>query len=64
MSSPKDGTISHLENFLDCMRTRKTPNAPMRVATEASRASHLCNLSVRAGKPVKWNEQRQRPEQA
>jgi predicted dehydrogenase len=61
--SQKDGNASHLENFLECMRTRKTPTAPMRVAHEAARASHLCNLSFRWGKPVRWNEDRQKVEQ-
>jgi predicted dehydrogenase len=60
--SQKEGTISHLENFLDCVRTRKTPTAPMRVGHEAARASHLCNLALRSGKEVRWNDQRQRPE--
>jgi predicted dehydrogenase len=61
--SHKDGSASHLENFLECMRTRKTPTAPMRVAHEAARASHLCNLSFRWGKPVRWNEDRHKVEQ-
>jgi predicted dehydrogenase len=60
--SQKDGSASHLENFLDCVRSRKTPTAPMRVAHEASRASHLCNLSLRWGKEVRWNQDRQKPE--
>ncbi len=56
--SPKDGTLSHLENFLDCLRTRKTPTAPMRVAHEAARVSHLCNLSFRQNTPLRWNGDR------
>jgi hypothetical protein len=37
------------------MRTRKAPTAPMKVAHEAARASHLTNLSVRAGRTIRWN---------
>jgi predicted dehydrogenase len=62
--SPKDGTLHHLENFIECMRSRKTPTAPMRVAHAASRASHLCNMSLRSGKPVRWNDERQKIERA
>jgi predicted dehydrogenase len=60
--SEKDGTLSHLENFLECMRSRKTPTAPMKAATEASRASHLCNLSIKGGREVRWNEERGKAE--
>ena len=55
VKSQKDGTAAHVENFLECMRSRKTPTAPITVAHEAARASHLTNLSIRAGKPVRWN---------
>ena len=54
--SQKDGSASHLENFLECVRSRKTPTAPMRAGHEAARASHLANLSLRAGVKMRWNE--------
>jgi predicted dehydrogenase len=61
MRSLGDGTVAHLANFLDCMRTRKTPNANIRVAHEAARASHLGNLSFKMGRTVKWDAGAQRP---
>jgi predicted dehydrogenase len=60
--SEKDGNTSHLENFLACVRSRATPTAPMRAGHEAARASHLANLSLRAGTRMRWNEQRERAE--
>ena len=60
--SGKDGTLSHLENFIACVRSRQTPTAPMRVAHEAARASHLCNLSFRQNAPLRWNNDRAKPE--
>ena len=27
--SPLDGTVSHMENFFDCVKSRKEPNAPV-----------------------------------
>ena len=62
VKSQKDGTLAHVENFLECLRTRKTPTAPMTVAHPAARASHLANLSLRWKTTVRWNDQRQRPE--
>src|SRR5688572_12990936 len=62
--SQKDGSASHLENFLECVRSRNTPTAPMRAGHEAARASHLANLSLRAGARMKWNEKAERAEKA
>jgi len=62
MRSLEDGTISHLQNFLDCMRSRKSPNANIRIAHQAARASHIGNLAFQAGHRVKWNADEQRVE--
>jgi predicted dehydrogenase len=52
--SAGDGTIPHMRNFLECVRSRRTPNAPPSVAVPAARAAHLGNLALRGGKTVKW----------
>ncbi len=44
-----DGTVSHLKNFADCVRSRKTPNAPLAVAIPAAKAAHLGNMALRKG---------------
>lgn len=53
MKSTGDGTLDHVKNFLDCMRSRQTPNAPVEVGVSAARAGHVANLAVR-GSGV-WN---------
>jgi predicted dehydrogenase len=50
-----DGTIDHLKNFLDCVRSRETPSAPVRVGVDAARAAHLGNLALRKQRRVKWD---------
>ena len=45
--SSRDGTIDHVQNFLDCVRSRKTPNAPVEVGVSAARAGHVANLAMR-----------------
>jgi hypothetical protein len=60
--SLQDGTIAHIRNFLDCVRSRKAPTANIRVAHEAARASHLGNLSLKTHRKVKWNVQQGRLE--
>jgi predicted dehydrogenase len=41
----RDGTISHMQNFFDCIRTRKDPNAPVETGVAAARAGHIANLA-------------------
>ena len=60
--SKADGTIAHLQNWIDCIRSRKTPNAHIRVGHLAARTSHIANASLRAGKPVRWNSAEERIE--
>jgi predicted dehydrogenase len=53
--SSGDGTLTHLQNWLDCIRSRKAPNSHIRVGHQAARTSHLTNLAMRSGKTVRWN---------
>jgi hypothetical protein len=48
-----DGTLDHVRNFLDCVRSRKTPNADVKSAVAAAQAAHLGNLAFREGRVVK-----------
>jgi predicted dehydrogenase len=49
MRSLGDGTVDHVKNFLDCVRSRKIPNADVKSAVAAARAAHLGNLAYRKG---------------
>ncbi len=53
--SSGDGTVTHLENWLECIRSRKAPNAHIRVAHQAARTAHIANAALRAGHLVRWN---------
>ena len=57
-----DGTLTHLQNWLDCIRSRKQPNAHIRVAHEAARTSHIANAALKAGRAVKWNARAEKVE--
>jgi hypothetical protein len=52
--SALDGTITHVGNFFDCVRSRKEPNAPVETGVAAARAGHLANLAMRKGEKVVW----------
>ena len=42
-------------NFLDCVKTRKDPYFPVDIGHRISTVCHLANLSIRLGRPLKWN---------
>jgi len=50
----RDGTISHMENFFDCVRTRKEPNAPVEAGVAAARAGQIANLAYRGSGQISW----------
>jgi predicted dehydrogenase len=51
-----DGSVSHLRNWLDCIRSRQAPNAPMRVGHLAVRAAHIANAALGRGARVRFDE--------
>ena len=53
MQSGGDGTLSHVNNFLECVRSRKAPAAYVKAAVAAARAAHLGNLAYRQGQSVR-----------
>ena len=45
MQSTADGTIAHVQNFLDCVRSRATPNSPVKSSVASAAAAHVGNLA-------------------
>jgi predicted dehydrogenase len=50
----RDGTISHMENFLECVRSRKEPNAPVEAGVACARAGQIGNLAYLHGGRTAW----------
>ncbi|MEP7272268.1 MAG: Gfo/Idh/MocA family oxidoreductase, partial [Acidobacteriota bacterium] len=50
-----DEGTAHMQNFLDCMKSRKQPNSPVELANRVIIGAHLANESYRSGKRVEWN---------
>ena len=48
-------TDLHVQNFLDCVRTRQTPTAPMRIAFQAALVVQMANLSLKNGRRMRWD---------
>ena len=53
--SEHDGTIDNINNFLECVRSRKTPNANIHVGFEAARTSWIGNAALKRGMKVRWD---------
>jgi predicted dehydrogenase len=55
MRAAHDGTLDNVINFVDCMRTRKSPNANIHIGFEAARASWIGNIALQRGMKVVWD---------
>jgi predicted dehydrogenase len=49
---------NHLANWVDCIRSRKTPNAPVELGYRSAIAAHMCNLSYRQKRRLTIEEAR------
>src|SRR3954469_22937080 len=49
-------TPSHMANWIDCIRSRKTPNASVELGYRSAVAAHMANLSYRQKKRVTLEE--------
>ncbi|MDP2897664.1 MAG: Gfo/Idh/MocA family oxidoreductase [bacterium] len=48
-------TDLHMQNFLECVRTRRTPTAPMILGFQAALVVQMANISLKTGRRVRWN---------
>lgn len=48
-------TDLHVQNFLECVRTRKPPTAPMHLAFQAALVVQMANLSLKQGRRLRWD---------
>ena len=48
-------TDLHVANFLECVRTRKTPTAPIYLGFQAALVVQMAGISMKLGKRVRWD---------
>jgi predicted dehydrogenase len=48
-------TDLHVANFLECVRTRATPTAPIKLGFQAALVIQMANLSLKRGRRLRWN---------
>jgi predicted dehydrogenase len=59
VKSPREQTIEHVENFLDCCRTRKLPNGDVYIGHRSAQASHLGNIAYVEKRRIKFDPVRE-----
>jgi len=52
-------TSGHMRNWMECVRSRKTPNAPVEAGYSHSIANIMTNAAVRTGAKAVFDEGRQ-----
>jgi predicted dehydrogenase len=50
----RDGTIDHMQNFFECVKGRKEPNAPVETGVAAARAGQIVNLAYQRSGQITW----------
>jgi predicted dehydrogenase len=49
-----DGEVLHLSNWLECIRSRQAPTAPVEAGISAASAAHLGNIAFRKDEVAHW----------
>lgn len=56
----RDYHFTHVQNFVECMKTRQKPVADVEIAHKSVIACHLANIAVRLQRYFRWNASRER----
>ncbi|HYZ84090.1 MAG TPA: Gfo/Idh/MocA family oxidoreductase [Bryobacteraceae bacterium] len=59
VKSERDQTIDHVENFLDCIRSRKLPNGDVWIGHRSAQASHLGNIAYEQKRRLRFDPARE-----
>jgi predicted dehydrogenase len=49
----------HARNFLDCIKSRATPNSDLESGHQIATACHLANISLKTGRKISWDATRE-----
>jgi len=51
--------VAHVRNFLDCVKSRKRPNADVEEGHLSAILCHLGNIATRLGRSLKWDAEKE-----
>jgi predicted dehydrogenase len=55
-SNDEESTRAHMRSWIEAIRTGGKPMEDVRFGHHAALVGHMCNLSFKAGKAVRWNK--------
>jgi hypothetical protein len=58
-ASGPDRTDLHVQNFIECVRSRKEPAATVESGHRASIVAHLGNIAYRTGRKIRWDSEKE-----
>jgi predicted dehydrogenase len=53
--SAKDATDLHVKNFIECVRSRQTPNGDVEIGHRSTIVPHLGNIAFKTGSKLHWD---------
>ena len=56
----EDSTANLIRNFLDCVKSRKTPLCPLEEGHRSTSFAHLANMALAMGKRLEWDAEQER----
>jgi predicted dehydrogenase len=59
VKAEKEQTIEHVQNFLDCVKSRKLPNGDVWIGHRSAQASHLANIAYLQKRRLKFDPDRE-----
>jgi predicted dehydrogenase len=59
VKAPVEQTVEHVQNFMDCCRTRKRPNGDVWIGHRSAAASHLGNIAYLQKRRLKYDPDRE-----
>ena len=55
-----DGTVEHIRNFNDCVKSRQKPTTDIEIAHRSTNTTHLGNIAYRLGRKLAWDAEKER----
>jgi hypothetical protein len=52
--------VFHLQNFFECIKTRKKPNADVEIGHRSNSVCHLVNMARDLGRKLTWDPKAER----
>lgn len=58
-SASEDFHMAHVQNFIDCVKSREKPNSDVEIGHNSMIACHLANIALRTGRRIIWDQEKE-----